>query len=399
MSTRTINKPAGENVGKIPTCSYTRSVDADIGERVRSCIEALEPSRSHRAVAQSVDMTPDAFSRSLKGERSFSSIEIARLSDELGQDVHWLITGQPDPMRPRIAARHFYDHDARNHLVPGSERDQAVLADVELAYRQAYPDEVAYNLCSLPSTADEIRGRLRDGFVRPFIDHVENYLGVDVIRIAEISTSYTMGVGSHTIIIIPASGMWFYENFCIAHELGHIAAQDVDVDLPTTHRSEHEARANRFAAELLLPANEMQQIDWCGITECDLARHIWRFGVSVKALQTRLAVLRLKSADSIEYWAEAGTPSLLRTVGCALEPDSAPENIGHDIARRMLHASERRFPISLQEAHMKRIALGELDKGTLAWMLGVTSDHLEEIPTPGSPSPVQVDDLESMLGL
>jgi Zn-dependent peptidase ImmA (M78 family) len=373
-------------------------VDADIGDRVRTVISGLQPARSQRDIAESVKMTPDAFSRSVNGERSFSSIELARLADELQQDVHWLITGEPDPMRPRLAARHYYDHDSRTHSVPGSEQDEAVLADIELAYRQAYPGELAYSLCSLPSTVDEIRDALGQGFVRHFIDRVENNLAVDVVRITEVSTSYTLGIGTHTVIVIPASGMWFYENFCIAHELGHVAAQDVDLNLPTTRRSEHEARANRFAADLLLPAPMIESAEWYTITECELARRVWDYGVSVKALQTRLATLRLKASRLIEAWADAGTPSLLHTAGCELDSEGI-DSIDYDIARRMQAASERRFPISLQEAHMKRIALGELGKETLAWMLGVTAERLTEVAAPPEPSPMKIDELEEMLGL
>ncbi|OMC26415.1 ImmA/IrrE family metallo-endopeptidase [Mycobacterium colombiense] len=371
-------------------------MDADIGQRVRASIEALEPPRSHRDIAQAVMMKPDAFSRSLNGERAFSSIEITRLADELGRDLHWLITGEEDPMRPRVAARHFFDQEARSHHVPGRELDEAVLADIALAYRQAYPDETVRTLTKLPSSVAEIRGQLGPNFVRPFIDRVETCLSVDVVRISEISTSYTLCMGPHTAIVIPASGSWFYENWSIAHELGHIAAGDVDVNLPVAKRYEHETRANAFAAELLLPASDIKRVNWRTITETELAHRIWDYGVSVVALQNRLATLRVGVSELISTWASKGTPSLLRIAGRNLDGSNEVE---HAIAQRTRGASERRFPLSLQEAHMKRIALGELGKDTLAWMLGVDPNLLEEVETPNESHTVDPDELAKLLEL
>ena len=344
-------------------------------------------------------MTPDAFSRSLKGERSFSSIEIARLADELGKDVHWLITGRPDAMRPRVAARHFFDQESKTHHVPGREQDEAVLLDIALAYRQAYPEDVGYvhPECEVPATVDEIRDRLKSCFVRPFIDRVEGELAVDVVRVKEISTSYTLRIGTHTVIVIPATANWFFENWSIAHELGHIAVHDMDVDLPTAKRSVHETRANAFAAKLLLPADTMRSVDWACITPDELAQRIWEYGVSTVALHTRLTTLRLPASDLIAKWAApGGTFRLLRAAGDALGGSGTDPT--HLIAERSLYASQRRFPISLQEAHMKRIARGEIGKETLAWMLGVKQDQLEEIDTPAETATVGAGELAEMLG-
>ncbi|MEP9362780.1 hypothetical protein ABLE68_07425 [Nocardioides sp. CN2-186] len=54
-------------------------------------------------------MTLDRFTRSLKGERGFSSSELARAAHPFGADIHHLITDEPGPMRAVFAARHDYD--------------------------------------------------------------------------------------------------------------------------------------------------------------------------------------------------------------------------------------------------------------------------------------------------
>jgi hypothetical protein len=69
-----------------------------------------------------------------------------------------------------------------------------------------------------------------------------------------------------------------------------------------------------------------------------------------------------------------------------------------EITHRMDDAAARRFPVSLQEAHVKLIAQGSLGKGTLAWMLGILPDQLE-VDAPPNPLGPSVDELGAELGL
>ena len=85
-------------------------------------------------------MTADAFSRALNDKRQFSSIELARLADQIDTDLHWLITGQLDPHRISVAARHDFNHEARQRTIPGRAGDERTLTDIALAYRQAYSE-------------------------------------------------------------------------------------------------------------------------------------------------------------------------------------------------------------------------------------------------------------------
>ena len=109
------------------------SMSGSIGARVAS---AIPPGTTQKQVAASVGMSPDAFSRALRGERGFSARELADLADLLSQDVHYLITGQPDPQRLVVSARHAFDRETRVRSVEGRQADDAVLADIALAFRQ-----------------------------------------------------------------------------------------------------------------------------------------------------------------------------------------------------------------------------------------------------------------------
>jgi hypothetical protein len=110
-----------------------------------------------------------ARSRALRGQRAFSSIELARVSDLLDADIHWLITGEPDPHRLVIAARHDYDFESGRRDVPGQAVDEELLDGVGLAYRQAYKGDplAASNLPagviglpSRPSGSSDATGRV-----------------------------------------------------------------------------------------------------------------------------------------------------------------------------------------------------------------------------------------------
>jgi Zn-dependent peptidase ImmA (M78 family) len=344
-----------------------------IGQRVRAAIElGFEGEVTQAEVADRIAMTPDALSRALKGERAFASVELVQLADITGADLHELITGEPDPRRLTVVARHSYDHDTRRRDVPGRDGDDAVLRDIELVYRQA--GELAATP-PLPTTPTGVRAALGDDFVRPLADRVEQRLGVDVVRVPHLSTCYSFAIDGRLVIAVDAVGSWFRENFGIAHELGHIAAGHHDeIRVPDGH----EAAANGFAAELLMPEAAIRGEDWEGVRPGRLAWLVWSYGVSTRALLTRLDTLGLPRSAIVDEWGEQSTQKLLRR-HLSLPMSSDVD----EITQRMTEAATRRFPLSLRTAHLQRIAAGELGTGSLAWMLGVEPDSLEvEVPAP-----------------
>jgi hypothetical protein len=356
----------------------------NIGERVRECIEALDPPRTQKDIAEAVDMRPDQLSRSLRGDRAFSSIEIAMLSDELGQDVHWMITGVRDPMRRELAARHEWDPAAGKYDTPGWDRDQNVLGDIELAYRQAYPPDLHQPppRPRVPRTADELRIVLGDDFVRTFIDRVESRLGIDVVRLQDVSHSYTMRMGSHIVIVVPASGSWFYENYSVAHELGHLAADSLQFKSASEARNGgSEKAANTFASELLLPAGIVVSQDWRSISYQEFAKFVWIHGVSTRALGYRIASLvpGPQVSTAVSEWLRMSTFDVLKRCGVDLDDDG--QAAVHAVAARQVAASQRRFPTELIEAHLERVVSGEKPPETLAWLLGVQRVFVED-PVP-----------------
>lgn len=360
-----------------------------IGDRVQEQISRVCPNVPHRDIARDIQMTPDAFSRALNDKRAFSAIELARLADRLGADIHWLITGEPDPHRLVVAARHNFDHETGRREVPGREADDQVLENIALAYRQAYTEPLP--AVALPRSADRIRSVLGQDFVRPFATFLENKLGIDVVRVTELSTAYSLTIGGRRVIVIPATGNWFWENWSIAHEMGHLLQGHHDQGVTATEWDALEEVANRFAADLLLPAQTLVQINWAGVGVGELADLIWRWGVSTDALARRLSTLTGQVPDVVREWAGQPTQRLLRRHWAASDK-------GRDeITLRMDAAASRRFPLALQDEHLKKIESGLLGKESLAWMLDIDPDALEvDVP---SVSEVDVDDLAKALAV
>lgn len=354
--------------------------NGEIGARVRASLSG----RSQREVAALVNMTPDAFSRALSGQRAFSALELVELSGVLGRSVHWFVTGQEDPQAPLIAARHTFNPETGHRAVPDPANDKTILDGIALAYRQvaselpAGPDEI-------PSSAADVRRDLGEDFVRPFAERIESRLGVDVVRISGLSTDYSIRVAQRWVIVLAATGNWFRENWSLAHELGHIARRHLG---PTADAGD-EATANAFAADLLLPADEVTGESW-EVPAARVAQFVWEHGISTEALGRRLAKLRVDVPDHVAQCLSLPTQTLLRRhwEGCGARDE---------ITLRMDAASQRRFPIGLQEAHLDAVATGRIGKETLAWMLGVQPDELEvEAPPPESMS---TEELAAALGL
>jgi len=333
------------------------------------------PDDLHRDIAQEIGMTPDAFSRALSDKRQFSSIELAGLADRLAADLHWLITGKPDPNRVTVAARHDFDHETGHRDVPGGEADAQTLKDIALAYRQAYPESQPGT--DLPRTPEGVREALGLDFVRPLADLLQRVLDVDVLRVADLSTAYSFTTAGRSVIAVPATGNWFFENWSMAHELGHLALEHHDEGLAADVSARHEAPANALAADLLLPSDVLGKVDWDGIDDRGLADLVWAWGVSTDALAPRLDAVNGYVPARLAHWASHPTQRLLRR---HLSLESGID----EITQRMDAASQRRFPIDLQEAHLAGIASGTLGKGTLAWMLGIDPDALE-VDAPDAP--------------
>lgn len=358
----------------------------EIGERVRARIREILPGRTHASVAESVGMTPDAFSRAVNGSRGFSALELAALSDVLETSMYWLATGEQDPNEALIVARHTFDHETLERRADWDELT-ATVDQVVLAYRQAGLEGASIDV---PGDASAARAALGEDFVRTFAERLAEVYHVDVVRLNGVKNACSRTIAGRVVIVLNETGNWFHQNWSLAHELGHVALGHANIPASAEGVNGQEAAANAFAADLLMPRPVLERVDWTTATGVDVARLLWAWGVSTDALRRRLSALRLPVSDRMNEILTWPTQRVLRRF---------PEwnDAGTDqITERMEAAAARRFPVELQTAHIERISDGRVPKATLAWMLGVDESEVE-VDQPELPEP-DGDELARALG-
>ncbi|MEU1952322.1 helix-turn-helix domain-containing protein [Nocardia rhamnosiphila] len=339
-----------------------------VGERIRSRMPA---DLSQRRLAQLADMKPDALSRALNGQRGFSSVELAKIADQLDADLYWLVTGQRDPHRVEIAARHSWDWERGTRANPGRPRDDEILEQVVTAYRVAFPEGPPPSE-PLPEDPVGMREILGEEFARAYVAVVQDKLGVDVVRLPRLTTDYSLTIGSRAIVILATTPNWFRSNWSLAHELAHLALGHHDGHTAPNEASEQPA--DRFAAELLLPSRVVGREDWGQMDELRLADFLWRTGVSAAALRRRLADLKIRPSSAAAAALKETTPKLIRNVVRSNPGTISDEN---QVTLRQQESSTRLVPAVLVEALQRRVEAGEISPEPLAWALDVEVDEVD----------------------
>ncbi len=357
-------------VGASHVLAFAHQLDKRIGARTRQKLRELIPTLTQGEFAARLEMTPLALSRALEGTRPFTSGELTLAAGILGTSVHWLSTGDPDPFAVKVAGRQTFDHSLKSHTpVDWSGLDETI-THLARAYAEVYPVPVGQSgLPPVPPSAAEARAELIRcapvEFVSQFSQATELAFDVDVVRIGESRDGIAIEVGGHFAIIVGETGNWFFQNWTIAHELGHIAHGDLSErgtaagDNPAAERA-----ANAFAAELLMPEAILRAIPWQRATEHQIADFVWTSGVSTNALLTRLTSLGIDLSGRLRVTLESSTQALLRRSGIVSGGDT------DRVTQRMDAAAARRFPQHLISAHAEAVASGRLDRAMLSWMLG-----------------------------
>ncbi|APE33964.1 DNA-binding protein [Nocardia mangyaensis] len=339
-----------------------------VGERIRSRMPA---DLNQRSLAERAGMKPDALSRALNGQRGFSSRELARIADEIGADLYWLVTGERDPQRVRIAARHVWDGDRGVRTNPGRSHDEALLAQVVETYNAAFPQGPPPSE-RMPDSPEAMRGVLGENFARRFGDAVEKRLGVDVIRLPMLSTDYSLTIGSRAVVILATTPNWFRSNWSLSHELAHLALGHPSGD---QHPGESdEAPADDFAARLLLPEALVTQQSWPVMSARSVARFLWETGVSTAALKNRLATLRIHPSVEVVAALKQATPVAVRA---HTADEFEPFEVRRAVILRQQESSTRAVPSILLDALQQRVEDGAISPEHLAWALDVSVDEID----------------------
>ena len=342
-----------------------------LGKRIR---ESMPSGMSQKMLAQKISMKEDALSRIFSGQRGISALELARVANAIETDSHFLLTGEQNPHRHSIAARHVWDADTKTHSNPSQDEDENILEKIFSAYREAYPDGPPRS-APLPKRGVETRQILGDDFVRTFADRIESEFAVDVIRVPQLLTDYSLTIGGRGIIVLSTEGKWFRSNWSLAHELGHLALAHHEVTgTKGTDNDANERAANAYAAELLLPKQVMNDLDWEHGDNRLVADFVWHQGVSTTAVRNRIDSLKKPAPHELRDALTLSTIKFLRTYSETWDPHEVG---ARSIAERKQAASARRFPPELIAALETRVEAGDTDPRTLAWVLDVPVEDID----------------------
>lgn len=334
----------------------------ETGKRVRDAIKSSGTRKNQSDIASEIGIGRDALSRALSGQRRFSAMELARISEVLGVSIRWLITGES-------GEEDFWDAGQGPARV---DRIAETVAFPAAAYREVgletEPVPVFDRALDPEDAAMAVSGRLSDGLDVPFVRDlpraIESVYGVGVFVSAEGPSFDARAMQSESVsyIVVRGTGAWFHANMVLARELGYLLSGSL-AGIGVRHPDASTWSAD-FAASLLLPARRLGDIDWIRQTPKELATFLWESGVSAISLAKRLDGLRIPRGPALVH-ADEGTLQLLA--------HQMPDCLSHQ--RAQAYRSPR-IPPDLLKAHLKALRDGMVDGSSLAWMLDTPLDEL-----------------------
>jgi Zn-dependent peptidase ImmA (M78 family)/transcriptional regulator with XRE-family HTH domain len=276
--------------------------------RVREAI--AKTGLSQAAFAERAGLDSPKLSKSLASVRRFTSLDLANIAELAEVTVDWLL-GKERPT-PAVAAR----------AATMSSTERAIDAATKYAEARANLRLVGFARPTPPDIKVPHRGRLIDQgaeLAAEALQHVPDYVnrpaevdladlieetfGIDVVVRDLSCDGLAWGEPTARLILAATSKVPTRQRFSLAHELGHILANDhqdlhVDKDVmdPTDRREPSEMRANAFAAAFLMPETTVRSaVSDCqnGLDEDCFSSMVMRFAVSPSALAYRLSNLGL----------------------------------------------------------------------------------------------------------
>lgn len=259
----------------------------------------------------------------------------------------------PDPFAVRVAGRHLYDRATHAYV---RLAEPSWLAQLALAHQQVY-SAPAVPVARTVLTAVEARAALPADFAAA----VESAFGIDVIRLDDVDGDFGFETCGRSAIVVGTTSNWFFQDWSIAHELGHLLRGDLGEVPPAGGARVSERGANAFASELLLPASVVSSRDWLEPQEADVADFVWDSGVSTRALASRLRSLKLETSPGVRALLAQPTGRLVRRSNILNRNPLA-------LDRRIEACATPRLPPDLVDAHLSAVADGRGGSESLEWL-------------------------------
>lgn len=257
-----------------------------------------------KQLAEMIRKSPAAVTAWESGSNRPTAPNVAALALALGVEARFFTVGSPQ-LRSAHGKAHFRSLRSTTQM----QRDQAdSYATLALEVIWGLERHVEFPVVDVPShpvvddepTGPEEAARavrhawdIGDGPIRHMVREVERH-GVAVAfsspQTASLDAFSVQGSQRPLIVLNPMKHDYYRQRFDVAHELGHLVMHD-DADIGSR---QVEAEANRFAAELLAPADQVRhalpesinRAAWVALAEL---KEEWR--VSIQALLMRARVL------------------------------------------------------------------------------------------------------------
>ncbi|MEU3529141.1 XRE family transcriptional regulator [Streptomyces sp. NPDC038707] len=363
-----------------------------LNARVRQVLESVGDSQAD--FARRIGMSADKLSKSLTGIRRFTSLELALIAEQGHTTVDWLLHGTEPRRVTAMAAR----TRERGATAPDDSKSAALCyaewidALANIGHRLTLP-----RLPSLPTEAGLIQqgtrlaeaartavGRSPRGVTaRGLAEQWEKTFGLVVAAtdLPDGLDGLSWDTGDFRLVLVGRTDVWTRQRFTLAHELGHILAGDATEELLTEHvapsvdQDQAEIRANAFAAELLMPHEEVTQsaTEIGSMDRGALLSLSWDYQVSPSAMATRLRTLGIISDSQRRSWSAATTREAAQHAG---NPD-----------RHMQYAQQAGdgwYSSSLAKMAISAYAHGDISIRLVAAVTGLDSDRLLDLFHPDS---------------
>lgn len=352
--------------------------------RVRQVMQVSGLSQS--AFAVSIGTTPDKLSKSLSGQRKFSTTELALVAESAQTTVDWLLTGKHAPA-PAIAARtalaaapsasaitevveKFSVASDQLALLASEPREMTPLPDFSRTGRFVNEaNELAAAAVSQMEASDFDLVAERDLLIT-----LENVFSLDIAiyPLPDGLDGCSWQTDTTRLIVLAPTPHWARQRFTLAHELGHILACDaqelIAESVPPHNADVKEKRANSFAAAFLMPEARLRASAVGDITEEVFARLVNEYRVSPESMAWRLHNLDLLSADRVQLYRNKTAEM------CALSAGRADL-----VTRERTRSEARRLPSRLMNEHLRHYFDGVTSSRPLAKLLGISSREVSEL--------------------
>jgi Zn-dependent peptidase ImmA (M78 family) len=298
-----------------------------IGARIRDLRK--EAGMNAEDIAEALGVDPSAISNIENGKRSVKTSELAKIAKALG--VSPLAILEPDSLLGRlpVAARTAtaeMDQDVHLRLTSLAEL-HTVLKEAGIESKRPQkswpdldPEEWLRTAEQLASWANEqLNFSDSEDRFEGLASAMERTLGIDVL-VENTGSDAAMGAAitdpEFPIVFVNANQPRARAMFTLAHELGHVLARDgssLRVDRNLSGTDSRERLANAFAAELLMPRQEIDAIlDEKGRGAAGLAQIMIQLQVSFESMVYRLHNLRYINADGRDMMKSLGFGGLLQ---------------------------------------------------------------------------------------